>query len=221
MVFLQCPFLDVALSLCSFFSHRRSYFISPNHPSSRSLNFSLINFFLHGASSVDSYRLSQIPIPAWHIVPSVFLLSGSEGPPGGVRVFFSHSTLPLQTSSRTVLYSGFSARELHPSVGTRRLLETKLWFSICRQFSFSPTEPHFALLSRTNKVHHISLSHVYSQSPVGHAAYSVSLYLFPVIIFHLSLFPKNKFFTEATPTRLFLTLELCGPFTYTIYALLV
>ena len=205
MQFLLASTFLFHLSQSSFFPFFK--FFADQFFSSRGLICGLVPSFSNAYPSLAHCSICLSPFWFW----------GSAR----LRVFFSHPTLPLQTSSRTVLHSGFSARELHPSVGTRRLLETKLWFSICRQFSFSPTEPHFALLSRTNKVHHISLSHVYSQSPVGHSAYSVSLYLFPVIIFHLSLFPKNKFFTEATPTRLFLTLELCGPFTYTIYALLV
>ena len=77
-----------------FFSSQCSYFMSQSPfisiTTSRSLNFSPTNFSLYDSPSVDSYRLSQIPIPGPYC-SILFLLFGPGDPPGGARVLSSHS----------------------------------------------------------------------------------------------------------------------------------
>ena len=199
MVSLLCPFRGAALFLCSSFR--------PNiHISSFPIFLLFYHFFLFFQFFPDelfslrclilglvSFFSNSFP---WSIVLSLFLLPDPGGPLG--YMYFPSKLVLLHGPSfnRASRY----ASSIHRLV-LKGNLETKLWLSICHQFSPLPTQPHFAPLSKTNKVHRVSLSYVCPQSHVCHSVYFVSLYFFPVIIFHLSLSQNQTFpgaYTDAS-----------------------
>ena len=144
--------------------------------------FPVQNFSIHGlASSFPNFYPSPI-------IPSLFLLSCPGCPLGGVRVFFSLERVKVETCILTDCPSLGLLGALTPAIGWySRLLATNLWLSSCRQFSPLPNQPQFAFHLKTNKFYIAFITSTPAHNlPFATQRYG-SLYLFPVIIFHLSL----------------------------------